>query len=250
MDKPTPKAGRRPLIWNLLTLIVVLGLLGVACYYLTIFMNPYSPLNPFPPGMLPTVFSTATPTITPLGLEATWTPTLTLAPSPSRTTAPTWTPLAILITPSVTATFPATDTLSSSPVPSTATDTPTPMPALATITYAASTIVHADSGCNWLGVGGQVLDAQGKPLLSQEVQLGGTLDGQPYSPPFVLSGSAAAYGTSGYEFVLSDHPIASTQTLWVELFDNKGKQLSPKVFFNTSDSCDQNLVRVDFKMSP
>jgi hypothetical protein len=208
----------------------------VAYYVVTVFMDPNSRLNPFPPKPLPTLFKTATATITPIPLQPTWTYTLTTQPSPSRTSAPTWTSVPILITPSITA------TASITPTP---TATGTPAPVTVGITYIPSTSYHTDSECKWLGVGGKVLDANGKPLQYQTIQMGGTLDGNPVTS-LKLSGSASAYGTAGFEFVLSDHPIASTQTLWLQLFDNTGQPLTKQVYFDTYTDCGKNLVLVIF----
>jgi hypothetical protein len=221
-------------------------LLGVCClayYFLTIFLNPHSPLNFFPPAQTPTLYGTPTETITPIPPPSTWTPTITIQPTASRTKAPTWTLLPEMITPSITQTPAATFTETVTP-----TATTTSMPALAQITYDSSTAIHADSGCTWLGVGGKVLDAADKPLPFQTIQLGGTLDGQAVSK-LTLSGGAKAYGDSGYEFVLSDHPIASTKTLWIQLFDNAGKPLTDKIYFDTFTACDKNLALIVFKRS-
>jgi hypothetical protein len=111
--------------------------------------------------------------------------------------------------------------------------------------FAASTTIHPDSGCNWLGVGGTVLNVNGSPLTFQTIQLGGTLGGQAISR-LTLSGNALAYGPSGFEFVLGQQPVASTQTLWIQLFDNTGKPLTQKIYFDTSASCEENLVLVTF----
>ena len=38
--------------------------------------------------------------------------------------------------------------------------------------------MHPDLACNWMGVGGKVMDADNNPLPFQTVQLGGILDGK------------------------------------------------------------------------
>jgi len=237
--KAERKGTRKSLVWNLLTVVVLLGICGMAYYFLTIFNNPNSPLNPFPPALLPTLYQTVTPTSTIIPREATWTPTITIQPSPSRTKAPTWTLLPEMITPTITVTPLITPT---DPIPSV---TSTPMPVSAEITFMASTDFHPDKNCDWLGVAGKVLGTDGKPLQFQEVQLGGTLDGEAIDR-LVLSGTAPVYGQSGFEFVLSDHPIASSQTLWIQLLDNTGTPLSDKMYFDTHEGCTQNLVMVVF----
>lgn len=239
--RPEPKVRRKSPILNILTVVVLLAVCGLAYYFLTIFIHPNSPLNPFPPVPLPTSFQTETPTFTLIPLESTWTSTVTLKPSPSRTKAPTWTILPEVITPSI------TDTSTNPPITDTLTITPTPMPASADITYQASTTVHADSACNWMGVGGKVLDAGKKPLLYQAVQLSGSLNGKAVNE-ILLSGHDinSVYGTSGFEFVLGSQPVASTHELWIQLFDNTGKPLTGKVYFDTYTDCDKNLVVVVF----
>lgn len=220
-----------------MTLLVLLGAACLIFYFVTVFQNPRTFLNPFPPEASPTVYYTDTPTITPIKPPDTWTPSPSLEPTSTRTKAPTWTLLPNQITATITLT--PTETL-------TPTITPTAMPAAAEIVYEASTAVHPDLACNWLGVGGIVLGIENQPLQFQTVQLGGSLGGTIVNQ-LKLSGSAPAYGTSGYEFVLGNAPIASTQTLWIQLFDNTGRALTDKIYFDTFDDCNQNLVRINFK---
>jgi hypothetical protein len=234
--KPERKFYWKKLVWNFLTVVVLLGVCLLAYFILSIFNTPNSPLNPFPPASLPTLYQTPTPTCTIIPMEATWTPTTTIQPSPTRTKAPTWTLLEQMVTPPT-----PTDT----PIEPTTTTTSTLMPVSAKITYTASTDFHPDKKCNWLGVGGKVLGTDGKPLQFQEVQLGGTLDGKTVGY-LTLSGTAPAYGQSGFEVILSDHPIASTQTLWIQLLDNTAKPLTNKIYFDTYAGCTQNLVMVVF----
>ena len=110
----------------------------------------------------------------------------------------------------------------------------------------ASTDFHPDNNCDWLGVAGKVLGTDGKPLqVNALIQLGGTLDGKAINL-LTMSGDAPAYGQSGFELILSDHPIASTQTLWIQLLDNTTKPLTDRIYFDTYDGCTQNLVMVVF----
>jgi hypothetical protein len=240
---PKPKINARALIFNILTVLTLISACCMSYYFLQVFINPYSPLNIFPPAQLPTAYASPTETITPIQIQSTWTPTETIRPTASRTRAATWTLLPEMITPTIT----DTPTATGSPT-ETGTATTTSMPAVAEITYDASTAVHANSGCAWFGIGGKVLDASGKTLPFQTIQLGGTLDGQVISR-LTLSGSNLAYGDSGYEFALGDHPIASTKTLWIQLFDNTGKPLTDKIYFDTFSDCNKNLVLIIFKRS-
>jgi hypothetical protein len=147
----------------------------------------------------------------------------------------------MLISPTVTMTL--TDT----PAPGTPTDTPLAPLATSTITYAASTTMHPDLACKWMGVGGTVMDASNKPLQFQTIQVGGTLNGNAVTGQ-VLSGNNPAYGTSGFELKLADSAIDSTQTLWVQLFDNNGKALTDKSYFDTYNDCQRNLVMIVFTL--
>jgi hypothetical protein len=119
------------------------------------------------------------------------------------------------------------------------------MPASAKITYVSSKDFLPDKNCNWMGVAGKVLGPDGKPVQFLEILMGGTLDGKAISY-LTLSGNATAYGQSGFEQVLSDHPIASTQSLWIQLLDNTAKPLTNRIFYDTYSSCDQNMVMVVF----
>lgn len=232
--KPEKKVKKKTSIWNLLTLLALLGICGVVALVYAIFTNPQSFLNPFKPQVLPTAVMTATPTITNTPEPPTITPTETIQITRTRTKAPTWTPL-------------SSDTPKSTKAASTLTITGTPMPATADITYAASTTVHADLGCKWMGVGGKVLDADGKALPFQTLQLSGTLGGKPVKQ-ILVSGHdpLPAYGPAGFEFFLGTAPVDSTQELWIQLFDNKGIPLTNKIYFDTFTDCKKNLVMVTF----
>ncbi len=239
--RPQPKARRQSPLWNILTLLAMLGICGAAFYFGNLFLHPNSPLNPFPPEQLPTAFRTATftPTDTPP------LPTATLRPgqqpaaqqAATRTKAPTWTPM-------------ASDTPKAAikpPASGTETVTSTPMPASAEIMYGASTSVHADLACKWFGVGGKVVDPEGAPIAFQTVQLSGKLNGKAVNS-IVLSGHdpLPAYGPAGFEFKLGDAPVDSTQELWIQLFDNGGLPLTEKIYFDTFNDCKKNLVMIVF----
>ncbi len=62
-------------IWDLMVILLVLLLLAVGAYYLLIFANPYSALNPFPPPTLPAALVIPSDTPTQRAMPATWTPT-------------------------------------------------------------------------------------------------------------------------------------------------------------------------------
>jgi hypothetical protein len=217
------KINLKALVWNFLTLVVLVAIAVLAFLFLTIFNNPNSPFNPFPPVVVPTLYQTETPTATMVVI----------------TREATWTLLPEMVTPS------DTPTATIKPTEGPAIASATASPASADVAYWASTDFHPDKACLWLGVAGKVLGVDGTPLQYQIIQVGGTLDNKPVSL-FTLTGTAAIYGPSGYELVLAEHPIASTQTLWIQLLDNTSKPLTGKIYFDTFNSCTQNLVMIEF----
>ena len=80
---------------------------------------------------------------------------------------------------------------------------------------------HADAGCNWLGVAGQVFDLEGQPEVNLIVEAGGTLEGQPLMG-LSLTGLNVPYGPGGYEIQLADHTVASTNQVWVQIKNTAG----------------------------
>ncbi len=232
---------RTNLVWNILTVVVVVIALCVGVVFLTIFINPNAGINPFPPPTFPAAMELDT-----------------LTPTPKQVLPPTWT-----MTP--------TETL----IP-TITDTPEPTVTLAPITDATATetveaeaaeesdmpfvlhdgnpqyipnLYHAELGCNWMGVGGQVLSLNGAPVTGVVVKLGGQLAGQDVEK-VTVSGIATKYGPAGYEFDLTDivnEPTASSFSLWVQLLDQAGLPMSDQIFFDTYQECEKSTIIIYFK---
>lgn len=105
--------------------------------------------------------------------------------------------------------------------------------------------VHAEAGCNWLGIAGQIFDIDGLPAVSFVVEAGGTLEGAPVLG-LALTGLDSAYGPGGFEIYLADHVAASQQTLWLEVKDTQGKQVSERIYLSTYADCNQNLTLINF----
>jgi hypothetical protein len=239
-DSPAPKAkgGSSLVIWDVLSIFTLLLTLCIAAYFVIIFLNPESTINPLNPRrrdyLLP-----PTPTITQIQLLPTWTITpntasVTETPTllPTFTLEPTATLLS-LVTPSVT------------PSP-----TKTPKaPFSATVTYIDSTIIHPDLGCNWQGVGGTIVDANNADMLRVTVRLVGFYNNKSKNE-LTVSSIAPAYGKSGYEFSLGTVPIASDGLLYLQILDQAGLPLSDNVYINTYNDCSKNLVLVRFKKNP
>jgi hypothetical protein len=212
-------------ILNLLTLVVLAAIVGVVGLYALIFLNPQVGFNPFPPPTLPVLLGTPTATFTPaVPLGATWTPTPTFTVAPTDTPVPTDTP---------------------TPVP-TATPVILPPFALQPGNPVRLPNIANDDGCDWMGVGGQVFNLENQPITNLGVHIEGTLDEEPVALD-TITGSAPDIGPSGYVFNLESAPIASEESLWVQLNDGSGKPLSEQVFITTSTDCNENFVMVNFR---
>ena len=224
-----------------LDIFSILLLLGAAClgaYFLLVFMNPFTALNPMPPNTPIPVAVFPTATITPQQLPTLWTLTPTIQPTITETRRPTFTPIPTN-TPLVLFEPTATD------VPPSPTPTPG-MPFEAEIQNIDSTIIHPDTGCNWLGVGGTVEDMDKSPILGVVLRVQGTLVGSSIDM-YTVSGVSPSYGKSGFEFILGEAPLPSNETLYIRLFDQAGLPLSDEVRFSTSAECNQNLVLIRFR---
>ena len=238
-DKPAKRPGSQLNIWDVLSVLVLLATLGIGAFFIFLFVNPTTPMNPLQPR-IPTPFLFPTGTITPIQLASTWTPTF-IDVTQTPTLAPT-----ITLQPSAT---------SFSLVPPTRTPTPTSTPkapfgASAPQSIQSTIITHlADLGCNWQGVGGTVDDANGSPIVGMVLRLTGTLAGKPVNLTTV-SGVSPDYGQSGFEFVLGTTPVASTQPLTLQLLDQAGLPLAQNVYIVTYNDCKKNLIIVRFKKNP
>jgi hypothetical protein len=230
-----PKSRDR--IWNLLTILVLLATICLVAFFVLTFSNPYNSLNPFPPAA-PTATFTATPRFPP-----TWTPTFTPEPTATRT------PKAQAEAPAEPGATAVDVTTIVAEVPPTEAPTPAqgyPFQLRGEMNSVKSTIIHPDQGCQWQGVGGEVFDIQGSPLVGLTIQVGGRLNGKTVNM-ISLTGTATQYGPAGYEFTLSDTPVDSKSRLWLQLLDQAGLPLSERFTFDTSSDCNQNLVLVNFK---
>ena len=220
-------------MWDILSIVVLLLTACVGAYFVFVFLNPTSSYNILPPGGRGS--QVATFTVTPQQLQATWTPSPTLALTASNTPRPTFTPF-----------FTSTPF---SLVPPTKTSKPTSTPKApfsATFSQVESTVIHPDLACNWAGIGGTVVDANNSPVIGTVVVLRGTLNGSTVEQQTV-SGINKEYGPSGFEFVLGSAPVASNNTLYAQLVDLQNIPLSDKISVVTSSECNKNLVIVRFK---
>ncbi len=229
--------GERPRSrFNILDVFTVLVLLvaGIAAVFMGyVFFFPHTSLNPLKPK-IPTPFDFPTATITPLQLEATWTPTVVLV-----TDTPTLAPTITLM--------PSPTSISLVPPTKTPPATATPRaPYGATITAIESTIIHPEQGCGWFGIGGSVVDSSNAPVLYMTLRLSGSINGQPVEK-LTVSGTALDYGQSGFEFELGKTPVASNKLLILQLFNQAGQRQADDIPIVTYDNCSKNLILVRFK---
>ena len=104
---------------------------------------------------------------------------------------------------------------------------------------------HPDEGCNWFGVAGQAVDKNNAPIQYLTLHLGGSLNGQTIDM-LSLTGTAT-YGWGSFEFYLDNQPVDSVGTLWIQVLDQSGTALTNRVYFDTFDNCEKNLVWFNFK---
>jgi hypothetical protein len=232
-----PRRDTSALILNLLTGLVILTALCLGSVFLMVFINPYIGFNPFPPPTLPALTSFPTSTPEPvIILPATWTPTPSQVPTSTRTPEPTLAP-----TPS-----PVAGTQAVQTAQLTAAGGGMPFVLHAGDPVAIPNIAHPEAGCEWMGVAGRAFNLSGAPISGGLfVQLGGTLDGLEQEM-LSMTGTSNQYGEGGYEFMLGEKPIASKQTLWVQLLDQAMLPLSDKIVFNTNAECNKNLTLINF----
>ncbi len=233
---PNPVLLRR-MIFNILTAVFVLASVVLGGAYVTILLNPQIPLNPYPPPTLPPTVGPPTPTQTPaifLPTEIPPTDPPTFRPLPTATFTPTLTPtVAPTRTPELTP-------------PSTAEPG-----AEFEVQPGSPTYIPDERGCQFLGVGGRIFDRQSVAIKGLAVRMGGELGGLSIGTLDTISDSAQTrFGFGGYYFELSDTPVASEQTLWIQVLDaSSGLPLSDKVFLDTFEDCDRNLVLMNWRQT-
>jgi type VI secretion system secreted protein VgrG len=240
---PSPSRNIGSMVWSVLTVLTLLLTVGVVGIFLIIYTGFIPTLNPFPaPSMPPPAhLPTETPTDIVYPLPPTWTPTLTPVSSA------TWTPLPSATLPDTPTPITITPSPTTSPLPPPPPAGGYPFEVRKGNPKAIPNIYHPELECKWMGVGGQVIDMSNAPVIGLIIQLGGVLPRVKIPENTMsLTGLALSYGRSGYEFKLSDLPIPSRGLLWVQLLNQSGGPLSDKVYFDTYDNCDQNLVIIDF----
>lgn len=226
--------GKRGRFFNLLSLVMLaLTIITLLCYIL-IAINPYLPINPFPPApKVIEVVATNTPSPMPKPTQiATWTPTLTPTitptPPPSFTPTPTRTPTPVTPSPTSTATATPTPRVTRSPWP---------------FTYEL-TYESPYYGCAWMGVAGIVQNLDGEPLTGYPIHVwGGGID------VVVTSGDKQIYGDSGWEQFFLSQPQEMNGIFRVQLHsrDNPNHPpISEEIVLNFPGYCSKAMAMVVF----
>ncbi|MBI9048088.1 MAG: hypothetical protein JEZ00_01595 [Anaerolineaceae bacterium] len=106
--------------------------------------------------------------------------------------------------------------------------------------------VHTASGCAWMGIGGQVFNKAGSPMPDLLVVAEGSIGNNPLDQ-ISLTSLASAYGPGGYELLLADRTIESSNVIFISIYDLSGNLLSQPLAIETFDDCEKNLIVVNFK---
>jgi hypothetical protein len=234
---PSSKNHRAETFWNILSFLSILGVFAVVAIFLVIFVNPQNEVNPLPPPTLPVrmVLPTDDPANPSLEL-----PTNINTEIPLRQTEsiqPTVEPPEIITTAAV--------TQSINQVPPSLVPFETDFVIEGTIQAVNANQYNPVRGCDWMGVAGQVFDLQNQPVRGIRISLRGTLDGSQIDL-VSMTGTALIYGPAGYEFRLSNRPIASNQEVRLQLVDQAGLPLSDVFYFDTYAECEKNLLVINF----
>lgn len=225
-------------VWNILTILTLVVTLVIALGFLLIYFNPHNGLNPFPPPAANPGMGIATPTTAPrVTLVPTWTPTLEQV-QPTNTPYSTQAPI-------VTATPVGLSTSTPPTAQATAADYAFALQRGSPAAIDGSQF-HPDVGCNWMGVAGQATSLNGEAVNGLFVLLGGSLPGATSIGNLTMTGLAPQYGEGGFEITLSNKPIASNATLWIQLLDQQNLPLSNRIYFSTFTDCTKNLVIIYF----
>jgi hypothetical protein len=236
----TSKTKILDLILNIFTGLIVVLIVVIIALQVTIYLNPKVVFNPLPPYDLPEALVIENPTqpAETLDLIPTATPEIVMAPTETRMP---------------TATEQGTYS-NGTPVPEI-----TPLPPTETpfsgyyafvlqndINAIESTLFKPNYGCNWIGVAGQVFDLQARPVMGVRVWLRGTYNGKRVDL-LSLTLESSPYGPSGFEFTLGDIPLNSTGQLSIQLLDQANIPISDRVYFDTFEDCQKNLILINFK---
>ena len=269
MSGNTKKAGVS--IANILSIMLLMFTCVIAIGIALVFVQPELLKNTPLAGLVDDGEETAveveaSPTMAAAAIVPSITPSPTLNPL-----APTWTPVSQGALPTSTRKPFATQEATTSPTPApllptktatptstpTSTNTPTATPFGPTLTPSPTRSQYEftksdvsplylqnyanGAGCDWMGLAGEVLDLNRRPVITGAYRVhvwGNGIDER------AMVGGAPAYSPSGWEQFVNNSP--NTATYSVQLETVSGTAVSQVYSIQTRDSCNQNLIRVDF----
>jgi hypothetical protein len=109
--------------------------------------------------------------------------------------------------------------------------------------------IDLNAGCNWMGIGGQVFDLDGSPLKEFIIEVGGYMGGREVLQ-MGITGDTPSLGPGGYSIKLSDYPLTTEKSLWLQLFGLNGNPMSEMVYFSTHQDCDKNFILINLVEIP
>ncbi len=101
------------------------------------------------------------------------------------------------------------------------------------------------AGCAWVGIAGQVFDAQSQPVEGVAVVVKGYFNGV-LIESLVLTGLNENYGPAGYEIKIGDQSSESSNALTIQLINERFEPLSSAYPVATYDDCQKNLILHNF----
>lgn len=240
MQQETSKTKFLDHILNIFTGLILVLIAVIIALQVTIYLNPKVTFNPLPPYDLPEALVLEVPTQSSATMDSIPTATSELELEPTETPMPT-------------ATQEGTYS-NGTPVPEVTPVQPTETPFSGYYAFVVqndinaieSTLFKPNFGCNWIGVAGQVFDLQGRPVMGVRVWLRGTYNGKRVDL-LSLTLESSPYGPSGFEFTLGDTPLNSTGQLSIQLLDQANIPISDRVYFDTFEDCQKNLILINFK---
>jgi hypothetical protein len=244
---PPPPPSRGYGCADVITAIFLLLTVLVISITVLLIANPKSALNPFPNPtqvsqlVIATDLPTRPPTMTFTPLPATFTPTPTF--TPTETATPTITPTPTATDTPVIGGQTVVSTQPQQAVPPTAaplfTESPFPF-TVASVKYIAN---ENESACQWLSVGGSIVDMSGKPIKGIAIHVTGS-SGSVDEFGYTGDDKGLRYGNGGFEVFLGAIPREDQYT--VQLLSRTGTPISEAVNVTTRTGCSENVVFVSF----
>ncbi len=228
---PTPhKQAGGGCLYNLMTLVFLAGTVGLIVYFSTIWVDPYSPLNPLAP---PTPFIEVSATPDTIAI-ATYETELTLA-----AIRPTAQAMVDMPPPTFEPEAPPTADVTAEP-------SNTPRPEFVFTLQEPGVVYRQNSNqraCSWESITGTIFDINGQPLNNYSIQIIDIEDAR-FSVS-VRSGVFENLGPGVYEQFLSNTPRQKRYT--IQLFDPVGSAVSEPFLIFTRDTCAENIAEVNFE---